>query len=79
MGALWISGCKVALSGGESCPVDQIMVIQTNDALLSGVSALSSLNAYDVAQVFSASFGAVVLFYLLGRGVGVVLRLIRNG
>lgn len=79
MAAIWISVCNVALSAGESCPVDQVIVIETNEAILSGVSAISSLNAPDVAQVFSASFGAVVLFYLLGRGVGVVLRLIRNG
>lgn len=37
------------------------------------------MDSADVAQVFSAGFGVVVLFFMLGRGVGQVLRLIRNG
>lgn len=32
-----------------------------------------------VAKVFSAGFGVVVLFFLVGRGVGQVLRLLRYG
>jgi hypothetical protein len=42
-------------------------------------SAVPQLNPTDVAQAFGIGFGVVVLFFLVGRGVGEVLRLIRHG
>lgn len=42
-------------------------------------SAAPQLNPADVAQAFGIGFGVVVLFFLVGRGVGEVLRLIRHG
>lgn len=41
--------------------------------------ALPALNRADVAMVFGASFSIVLLFFLVGRGVGTVLNLIRKG
>lgn len=37
------------------------------------------LDSAMVAQVFGLGFGVVVLFFVVGRGVGEVLRLIRHG
>lgn len=42
-------------------------------------NATPQLNPGDVAQAFGMGFGVVVLFFLIGRGVGEVLRLIRHG
>lgn len=42
-------------------------------------NSLPQLDPNDVAQAFGLGFGVVVLFFLVGRGVGEVLRLIRNG
>ena len=42
-------------------------------------NAIPQLDPGDVAQAFGMGFGVVVLFFLVGRGVGEVLRLIRQG
>lgn len=42
-------------------------------------AALPLLNTSDVTKVFGMGFCIVVLFFLVGRGVGEVLRLIRRG
>lgn len=42
-------------------------------------NAIPQLDPGDVAQAFGMGFGVVVLFFLVGRGVGEVLRLIRHG
>lgn len=42
-------------------------------------AAVPPLDSAAVAQVFGLGFGAVVLFFVVGRGVGEVLRLIRHG
>lgn len=42
-------------------------------------NALPELDPKDVAQVFGMGFGVVVLFFLVGRGIGEVLNLIRRG
>lgn len=42
-------------------------------------NAIPQLDPGDVAQAFGIGFGVVVLFFLVGRGVGEVLRLIRHG
>lgn len=41
-------------------------------------NAIPQLDPADVAQAFGVGFGVVVLFFLLGRGVGQVLNLIRH-
>lgn len=48
-------------------------------ALASQDTAFPQLNPNDVAKVFGVGFGVVILFFLVGRGVGEVLRLIRRG
>ena len=42
-------------------------------------AAVPPLDSAAVAQVFGLGFGVVVLFFVVGRGVGEVLRLIRHG
>lgn len=42
-------------------------------------AALPNLDPADVATVFGLAFSIVVLFFLVGRGVGSVLSLIRRG
>lgn len=48
-------------------------------ALQQPSNPIPQLNPHDVAQAFGMGFGVVVLFFLVGRGVGEVLRLIRHG
>lgn len=48
-------------------------------ALQQSSHAMPQLAPGDVAQAFGMGFGVVVLFFLVGRGVGEVLRLIRHG
>lgn len=48
-------------------------------ALQHSADALPQLDPKEVAQVFGMGFGVVVLFFVVGRGVGEVLRLIRKG
>lgn len=40
---------------------------------------IPSLKPSDVGAVFTAAFTVVVLFFIVGRGVGEVLRFIRGG
>lgn len=47
-------------------------------ALQQSSNAIPQLDPADVAQAFGVGFGVVVLFFLLGRGVGQVLNLIRH-
>lgn len=76
--SVWIIGCKSAIKPGQNCPADQQLVIETTDGQLGG-AGIEQLNQSDVAQVFSLAFGVVVLFFLVGRGVGQVLKMIRYG
>lgn len=48
-------------------------------ALQQSGAGFPSLDSAMVAQVFGLGFGVVVLFFVVGRGVGEVLRLIRHG
>ena len=48
-------------------------------ALQQTSATVPSLDSAAVAQVFGLGFGVVVLFFVVGRGVGEVLRLIRHG
>ena len=76
---VWIIGCNSAVNVDLSCPVVQQIIIQTTEAQLTNSGGIPELDAFDVSQVFSLGFGVVVLFFLVGRGVGQVLRLIRYG
>ena len=68
------------MSVGQECPAEQKQIIETTvEQLSSAQNALPGMDSGDVAQVFSAGFGVVVLFFMLGRGVGLVLKMIRNG
>lgn len=48
-------------------------------ALQQSSASVPPLDSAMVAQVFGLGFGVVVLFFVVGRGVGEVLRLIRHG
>lgn len=48
------------------------------EVLQQSSNAIPQLDPADVAQAFGVGFGVVVLFFLLGRGVGQVLNLIRH-
>lgn len=41
--------------------------------------AIPTFDPAAISQVFGSGFGVVVLFFLVGRGIGQVLRLIRFG
>lgn len=49
------------------------------DMLQQSGDSFPQLDPNDVAQAFGMGFGVVVLFFLFGRGIGEVLRLIRHG
>jgi hypothetical protein len=85
---VWIVLCKQAptLSGttlAQECPVAQRISVQTTVEALqiqpASTNPLGNLNRADAASVFMAAFSIVVLNFLIGRGVGTVLKLIRNG
>lgn len=89
MGApVWIVACNQApnLSGttlATQCPVASRRSIQTTVEFFQQTTTTPAdpipLDPATVFAVFSASFSIAVLFYLVARGVGTVLRLIRFG
>lgn len=56
---------------------DVYVIDSSNTELFEG--AVDQLRSADVAVVFSTAFSIVLLFFLIGRGVGTVLSLIRKG
>lgn len=48
-------------------------------ALEQSGNSIPQLDPATVAQAFGIGFGVIVLFFLVGRGVGEILRLIRHG
>lgn len=84
---VWIVACLVQpnLTGttlAQQCPVTSRVAIQTTQEFISQPvtpSPLSNVDPTSVAQVFSLGFSFVVLSFLVGRGVGVLLDLIRRG
>lgn len=67
------------LSGVKQKPVMQIAyVIDPASADLFD-AAVEPLDPADVAMVWSAGFSFVLLFFLIARGAGTVLNLIRKG
>jgi hypothetical protein len=85
---VWIVLCKQTptLSGttlAQECPVAQRVSVQTTIEALqqqtTSTNPLGNLNSTDATSVFMAAFSIVVLNFLIGRGVGTVLKLIRHG
>jgi len=86
--AVWVIVCTEApvLTGttlAAQCPVaSRLEVVTTND-ILSGLVTTPvdpmALDGATVTAVFGISFTTVILFYLIARGAGTVLRLIRFG
>lgn len=86
---VWIVVCAQPpnLSGttlGAMCPVAARQQIGTTAEFFQApasavVSTPSTLDPAAVAAVFSASFGVVLLAFLVARSAGTVLRFIRHG
>lgn len=85
---VWIVACKQqpTLSAtilASECPVAQRTTIQTTlEFFQQSVTTPTDPAPLDpgvVVAVFSASFSIAVLFFLVARGAGTVLRLIRFG
>jgi hypothetical protein len=85
---VWIVLCKqapdlTANSMIQQCPLAQRSSIQTTLEALqvqtTSTNPLGNLNSTDAASVFMAAFSIVMLNFLIGRGVGTVLKFIRNG
>lgn len=72
-------GVEAGLNAGQCPDAYRKEVAVDLQALLQLSSATPQLDPVDVAQVFGVGFSVVVLFFLVGRGVGEVLRLIRRG
>lgn len=80
MTRIYLQYCDINIEAGTDCSVQhrQQIAIERETLETSG-NPIPALNAADVAQVFSLGLSVVVLFFLLGRGVGTVLNLIRRG
>jgi hypothetical protein len=85
---VWIVLCKqapdlTANNFAQQCPTAQRTSVQTTIEALqqqtTSTNPLGNLNSTDAASVFMAAFSIVVLNFLIGRGVGTVLKLIRHG
>lgn len=80
MTRIYLQYCDISTEAGTDCPVQHRQQISIErETLESAGNPIPALNAADVAQVFSLGLSVVVLFFLLGRGVGTVLNLIRRG
>lgn len=86
---IWIVVCKQApdLTGSnmnQQCPVSQRQSVKTTVQILQQQTTTPPTETIDldpaqVGAVFSVAFSAVMLFYLVARGAGTVLSLIRRG
>jgi hypothetical protein len=92
---VWLITCKQLpnLSGNtlaQECPQAQRASVQTTLEVLQALTTTTAtvtansnpvpdLDPVAVTQVWSTAFSAVILFFLVGRGVGSVLSLIRRG
>lgn len=85
---LWIVACKQPpnLNGttlAAQCPVAQRITVQTTLEFFEQQGSTTGedmeLDPAAVGAVFSLAFSVVVLFYLVARGAGSVLSLIRRG
>lgn len=84
---VWIVACKQPLNMNATtlaaqCPVAQRITVQTTLEFFEQQGSLPQevqLDPATVGAVFSFAFSVVVLFYLVARGAGSVLSLIRRG
>lgn len=85
---VWIVVCNQAPNPNGTtlaaqCPVAQRTTVQTTLDFFQQTTTTPTnpipLDPGTVFAVFSASFSVAVLFFLVARGVGTVLRLIRFG
>lgn len=85
---IWIVACKQEPSLNATilavqCPVAQRISVETTLEFFQQTTATAAepvpLDPATVLAVFSASFSVALLFFLVARGVGTVLRLIRFG
>jgi hypothetical protein len=85
---VWIIVCKQApnVNAGQlnqQCPTSQRQAIKTTLEFLQQQTSTPSetfdLDPVQVGTVFSVAFSAVMLFYLVARGAGSLLSLIRRG
>ena len=84
---VWIVACKQPpnLNGttlAAQCPVAQRITVQTTLEFFEQQGSTPEVVELDpglVGSVFSLAFAVVVLFYLVARGAGSVLSLIRRG
>ena len=87
--AAWIVVCKQApdlnaANMNQQCPGSQRTSVKTTLEALQQQTTTSPTETIDldpaqVGAVFSVAFSAVMLFYLVARGAGTVLSLIRHG
>ncbi|MGG4604264.1 hypothetical protein ACLPHM_05670 [Paenalcaligenes sp. Me131] len=77
---IYIQYCDISTEAGSDCPVQHRQKIAIEREILEASgNPIPTLNSAELAQVFSLGFSVVLLFFLLGRGVGTVLNLIRRG
>lgn len=85
---VWIVACTQepnvrATTLAQECPLGQRRAIQTTLEFFTQQtttpSAEPELDSASVLAVFSLAFSVFVLFFLIGRGTGSVLSLIRRG
>lgn len=80
MTSIYLQYCDISIEAGTDCPIQHSQQIAIKrETLEASGNSIPTLNAADVAQVFSLGLSVVVLFFLLGRSVGTVLSLIRRG
>lgn len=82
---VWIIVCQqppneFGSSLSQQCPSWQRLVIQTSVEQLTETATqpFPKLDPASVGQIFSFGFGLVMLFFLVSRGAGVVLQMIRR-
>jgi hypothetical protein len=85
---VWIIVCKQVpnINGtqlSQQCPATQRQAVKTTLEFLQQQTTTPTetldLDPLQVGAVFSVAFSAVILFYLVARGAGIVLSLIRRG
>lgn len=86
---VWVVVCKQVpnLNGtqlSQQCPLTHRSIVKTTVEALQQQAATPGIENIDldpvqVGAVFSVSFSAVMLFYLIARGAGSVLSFIRRG
>lgn len=80
MTRIYLQYCDISTDAESDCPVQHRQKIAIErEVLEASGNPIPILNSADVVQVFSLGLSVVLLFFLLGRGIGTVLNLIRRG